>query len=344
MNFSHIPRWFSKHFSKSSKENASSFNESTRSSIQVCLLGGHTPLGTITSLLLKQNPIISKLKIQGDMKGADIVLLLSNRVWPENTSLSTRILAESRRVYQLIYECTIQAPRAMIVVAVPPVSVFTPFAANLFKKSNFYHPSRIIGSAAMAQVKINSLAGRYQDLDPYICRVPLTGGPDIDLAVPIFSKASPVEIDTRSAKILMSRFRQIHLDDFPKQHCKENFIENHELSEAYSLNNMITTIAMGIFGDSEALYYAFVRSNIIPNCQYLVTMLQFSKEGVVHNFGLPTVSNFELDMLERAVLEIKNREQMAQELLDFCDGKCKTPSFEIKERKKERTLKQSVIK
>nr|CAH7738916.1 unnamed protein product [Callosobruchus chinensis] len=38
--------------------------------IQVCVLGGHTPLGRFTSFLLKQNPVLSLLRIQGD-RGVD---------------------------------------------------------------------------------------------------------------------------------------------------------------------------------------------------------------------------------------------------------------------------------
>ncbi|XP_050508662.1 malate dehydrogenase, mitochondrial-like [Diabrotica virgifera virgifera] len=355
MNLSNLQRLFSNYSTQSfATKNLST--ESKRSSIQVCILNAHTPLGKMTSFLIKQNPLVSKVKIQGDRKvtnlaeelnlidtkcrvepyphvkdlpkslmGVDIVLLLSNQVWPQDTPIGKRILGESQRVYDVIKECTLQAPKATVIVAVPPVSVFTPFVANVFKQSHFYHPGKILGSAAMAQVTINSLVGRYHDMDPFITHVPLIGGPDIDVAVPLLSRAKPVPVPARCTNILMSKFRQVELESFPKIYCKQNCNEYHPISEAYALNNMIVTLGLGILEDPKAVYNAFVRTNVVSSCQYLVTLLQFSKEGVVHNFGLPTLTHFELGMLERAITLIKLREEIATELVSYVEGKCKTP-------------------
>lgn len=61
-------------------------------------------------------------------------------------------MKEGKRVYNIAAQCTTYAPRAVLLVCVPPVSVTTPLVAEAFKKTNFYHPGRIIGSAALAQV------------------------------------------------------------------------------------------------------------------------------------------------------------------------------------------------
>ncbi|CAH1972040.1 unnamed protein product [Acanthoscelides obtectus] len=47
-----------------------SSKKSFQKAVQVCVLGGHTPLGRFTSFLLKQNPVLSLLRIQGE-KGVD---------------------------------------------------------------------------------------------------------------------------------------------------------------------------------------------------------------------------------------------------------------------------------
>lgn len=76
----------------------------------------------------------------------------------ENIPLVDRVLTEGRRVYHFTEICTKYAPRAVLVVNVSPVSVTTPLAAGVFKKTHWYHPGRIIGSAALTQVGILSLS------------------------------------------------------------------------------------------------------------------------------------------------------------------------------------------
>lgn len=61
-------------------------------------------------------------------------------------------MKQGKRLYNIAVQCTVYAPRAILVVAVPPVSVTTPLVSEVFKKTNFYHPGRIVGSAAFAQV------------------------------------------------------------------------------------------------------------------------------------------------------------------------------------------------
>ncbi|KAJ8984336.1 hypothetical protein NQ317_012556, partial [Molorchus minor] len=189
-----------------------------QSSIQVCILGAYTPLGRSTSFLLKQNPLFSVLKIHGEqnvknlavdlnfidtrckvqpyegikeipraIRSADIVVILGKDELPEDASLVDRVTDEGKRIYDIARECITYAPRAILLVCAKPVSVTTEIVERVFKESYWYHPGRIVGSAALAQVKANTLLGRFQDLNPRHCNVPLVGGPDVDLAVPLFN-------------------------------------------------------------------------------------------------------------------------------------------------------------
>ncbi|CAH1972039.1 unnamed protein product [Acanthoscelides obtectus] len=272
-----------------------SSKKSFQKAVQVCVLGGHTPLGRFTSFLLKQNPVLSLLRIQGEkgvdemgmelnsidtkckvktfegnegvpnsMKSADIVLILGAKNLNEDTSLADRVLEEGKRVYDIAKECSKFSPRALIIVAVPPVSVFTPVVTEVFRQTDWYHPGRIVGSAALAQIKANTLLARNQDMDPHICTVPIVGGPDIDVALPLFSRAIPVELSDRDAQPLLAQFRGVRADEFPdKKAFVENFKENAPMSEAFALNNMINRIGRGICGDDKAYYNCFARTNVL---------------------------------------------------------------------------------
>lgn len=75
-----------------------------------------------------------------------------------------------------------------------------------------------------------------------------------------------------------------------------------------------------------------------------MTTLQFSRGGVVHNFGLPQLTKLELRMLEKASLKILEREGMANEyLIQLKKGDSSTPSFKAKEIERNKLLQQSVL-
>ncbi|XP_050295762.1 malate dehydrogenase, mitochondrial-like isoform X2 [Anthonomus grandis grandis] len=349
------------------------YNSSTskfQKSVQVCILGASTRLGTYTSFLMKQNPLVSSLHLQGcfpiekigkdlnyfdtrchvntyaglekgvskAIKSADIVLILPCEETKSNVTIGEQIMAEGRRVYNIAAQCTVFAPRAILVVAVPPVSVTMPLVSEVFKKTNFYHPGRIIGSAAFAQMKSNTLLGRFQDLDPQNCYAPIVGGPDIELAVPLYSMAKPVEVFGKDGpRTLTAQFRGVKKDDLPKSFGVPNQNIHCELAESYALNQLISAIALGLCGDQLSAANVFIRSNILPTC----------KGGAVHNFGIPHLSRFELELLEKAALELAQREQMAldyQEYLENHGKNCEPPPFSIKEKQDKDLLKQKVIR
>lgn len=67
---------------------------------------------------------------------------------PEN-----HLKEQGPRVIELAEACSRYAPKAIITVCVPPVSMTLPLVATIFRRTDWYHPSRLIGSVALAQVR-----------------------------------------------------------------------------------------------------------------------------------------------------------------------------------------------
>ncbi|XP_048519677.1 malate dehydrogenase, mitochondrial isoform X2 [Dendroctonus ponderosae] len=321
-------------------------------SVQVCVLGANTRLGTFTSFLAKQNPLISTLHLQGcfpienmgndlnffdtrcrvrtycgleqsvskAVKSADIVVILPTEGSKPDTPLGERVMKEGKRVSNIAAQCTVYAPRAVLVVCVPPVSVTTPLVAEVFKKTNFYHPGRIVGSAALAQV-----TDRKHSTMEKIEHFPGKSG----------------------SMAITARFRGVKEEDFPKKLGNPNYIEDCPLAESYALNQLISTIASGICGDPHAFANVFVRCGAVDISKYLVSTVRFSRGGVVHNFGVPPLSKLELELVERSALQIKEREQMALDYLKYIEaqtGKSELPLFAKREKLDHELLKQKVIR
>lgn len=97
--------------------------------------------------------------------------------------------------------------------------------------------------------------------------VPLVGGPDLETLVPLFSRATPVALMVNEAEFLTKVFRGVAEDRSPLVNIAPCKLADAPLSEAFALNRMLTTIAMGMKGDSDANVAAFLRSNIISTCK-----------------------------------------------------------------------------
>lgn len=72
------------------------------------------------------------------------------------------------------------------------------------------------------------------------------------------------------ARNLLIKFRGLKEDEYPRMISKENFVENCPLSEAFAINRLITAIGMGICGDNEAYSNAYMRTNVLKTCQWVL--------------------------------------------------------------------------
>ncbi|KAL3272415.1 hypothetical protein HHI36_013897 [Cryptolaemus montrouzieri] len=314
----------------------------------VALIGADSRLGELTAFLLKQNPLITMLHLQGGagvvglredlahidtscrvvahsgidnyrnaMKTANVIVLLGMGGFSSRTSIGDRVMAEGNRICKLAEKCTKYARKAIIVVCATPVSVMLPLVVDMFRRTHWYHPGRIVGFTGPVSVVLNTEIGRYQCFDPNIVDIPMIGGPDLESIVPVFSQASPCPVDREGSIEVTARLRGIEPSDFPKRAQPVNSFVRILYPEAVALNRLISAIAYGIHGDELAIGYAHVRTNIIQDCRFMVCRVRFGSHGVVHNYGIPEVNNFEQDLLERSLALLYYKEQMAREYLDY---------------------------
>ncbi|XP_045475789.1 malate dehydrogenase, mitochondrial-like [Harmonia axyridis] len=343
----------------------------------VALIGADTKLGELTAFLMKPNPLITTLHLQGGagvvglcedlshidtrcrvvahagtdnyrnaMKTADVVVLLGMGGFSSKTPIGDRVMAEGNRICKLAEKCTKYARRAVIVVCATPVSVMTPLVVDMFKRTDWYHPARIIGFPGPVSVVINTEVARYQCFDPSIVDIPIIGGPDIESLVPVFSKAVPCPVDREGAIRLTARLRGIEPTDFPRKSRTENVFVTAVNPEAVALNRLVSAIAYGIHGDEMAVSYAHIRTNWIKTCRFMVSQVRFGKSGVVHNYGMPELSKFEQDLLERSVALVSCREQMAKEYLEYylCKRRDILPYFKQREVEMYHEKRQSMMR
>lgn len=103
-------------------------------------------------------------------------------------------------------------------------------------------------------------------MDPVSVHVPLVGGPDTDCVVPLFSRATPVGLTPNDCVILHERIKKID-ELVPIESSSSCELGTSPLSEAYAINQLVTTIGIGLCGDNKAICTGFVRQSILNNCR-----------------------------------------------------------------------------
>ncbi|KAK9675301.1 hypothetical protein QE152_g40468 [Popillia japonica] len=194
------------------------------------------------------------------IRRAEIIVILPDS--KHETAVSPpeeKFRQEYERLIKLTRMCTMFAPKSILYICVPPISMSVPLVSAVFRKTHWYHPGRIIGSVDFHQVRLNSLVAFHNDLDPSGVHVPVIGGPDIDTLIPLFSRATPVGLGPHEALCLTRRFRNLaDCDDVMKEKKNLEYYDLSPLSHAHSLHRAITTIALGLLGDQQADICGFI--------------------------------------------------------------------------------------
>ncbi|KAF5291390.1 hypothetical protein FQR65_LT01700 [Abscondita terminalis] len=291
-------------------------NDFHQKAVRVAVLGADTLTGEMVAYLLKQNPIVSQIYLYGDsgvfgisadlrhfdtrcevkgysgrsglgksLRRADIVILVGSDKCSINADPETRLRSELDTLVTYTNACAKYAPKSLIAVC----------------------------------TRINSLIGAFQELDPKCVHVPIIGGPDTDNVVPLLSRALPASVLPCDVEEVYKKIKNWKESTSTKCEPKAK-VTDCRLSEAYSINQLVTTMALGLCRDDYAIATAFVRQNIIPTCKYLVTTVQFGPNGVIHNFGIPRLTKFELAKFEKATNQLKSLEEMALRVLNLTNA------------------------
>lgn len=316
-------------------------------SVRVAVIGADTLTGTAVSFLLKQNPLVTGVFLQGcnrvvqiaddlnvfdtrsraeafvdragykdAVRGADIVLMMSHTDAQTPLPSLDKFEREAPRVVEIAEACARQNPRSVIIVNVSPISYTVPLVREVFLRTPWYHPGKIFGASGVYQSKLNTMVARHQGLDPLSVFVPLVGGPDIDCLVPLFSRATPASLSTYEAKMILRKFRNLP-DDVNLIKTPVKFTaELAPWSEAHALSRLVSAVGRGLCGDIEALACAFVRTNLIPSVKHMMCTVRFGSTGLAHNFGIPRLTSFEINLLEKALILLGERENEVKSWMD----------------------------
>lgn len=108
------------------------------------------------------------------IRSGDVILLMPEELDEKNLTPEEELKLQGKRVIELAGNCSRHAPKAILIVCVPPVSMTLPLVASVYRRTHWYNPGRLVGSVALAQVRegivVNEVAFFFLTSDPSLDR------------------------------------------------------------------------------------------------------------------------------------------------------------------------------
>ncbi|XP_065158073.1 malate dehydrogenase, mitochondrial-like [Atheta coriaria] len=307
--------------------------------INLTILGNMVPAARMVAMLLKQCHGIDEIRLYGtehnvcntalDLAQVDTNTLIKaykgdNRLlrdaivdskiillcggYPITTATKQADLFDENvaAVRNIVLHCVEHNPKAILLVATPPINSFIPMISEEYKREGVYDPKKIIGISTLSTIIANSLIGKYLKYDPIHVHCPVIGGDSLLTRVPILSQCTP-SLDTfpeddrialyntivNSTKTCLDAKRQENLGPL-------------YLSQAFAISRFVTNLVNALLGAEGVYECAFVRqtghiSSFLP---YMQSIVKLGPEGVAGSY-MPKVTQWECDRLLKAYVHLK---------------------------------------
>ncbi|KAI9361771.1 malate dehydrogenase, NAD-dependent [Pilaira anomala] len=312
-----------------------SFSTSAANLTKVAVLGAAGGIGQPLSLLLKENPNVSHLSLYDivNAKGvaADIGHINTNSIvtghTPENDGLKEALTdahvvvipagiprkpgmtrddlfnTNASIVRDLATAAAKYCPDAHFLIISNPVNSTVPIFAETMKKAGVFNPKRLYGVTTLDVVRASRFVAEVKNLDPKDVKVTVVGGHSGVTIVPLLSQTG-LEFTKEELDALTHRI-QFGGDEVVQA---KNGTGSATLSMAYAGARMANSVLEAtVAGKKGVVEPSFVKSDIFAKegVEYFSTNIELGPEGVEKIHGLGEISDYEKELISKAVPELK---------------------------------------
>jgi malate dehydrogenase len=317
----------------SAKFSTSTLRNAGKSGFKVAVLGASGGIGQPLSLLLKINPLISHLalydiqhtagvaadlshcntkarvtghtgpaELKACLQDADIILIPAGVPRKPGMTRDDLFNTNASIVRDLADAAAQTAPKALVGIIANPVNSTVPIASEVYKKHNVYDPKRIFGVTTLDIVRANTFIAEGQKLDVSQVNCPVLGGHSGVTILPVISQCKPsVKFNDADLKKLTERIQEAGTEVVKAKAGTGSAT----LSMAYAAARFATSVLEALGGKSNVVECTFVKSDVVKGVDYFATPVLLGKNGVEKILGLGTLTDFEKQLLEKAVPELK---------------------------------------
>ncbi|XP_014668283.1 PREDICTED: malate dehydrogenase, mitochondrial-like [Priapulus caudatus] len=319
-------------FSRISVQALRTFSSTSQRNANVAVLGASGGIGQPLSLLLKQSPLISKLslfdivhtlgvaadlshietkaqvkgfvgteQLKDSLVGMDVVIIPAGVPRKPGMTRDDLFNTNASIVRDLVDACAQVCPKAIVGIIANPVNSTVPIAAEVMKKHGTFDPKRLFGISTLDIARANTFVAEAKGLDVSKVNIPVIGGHAGVTIIPVISQATPsVSFPQDELEKLTVRIQEAGTEVV---NAKAG-AGSATLSMAYAGARFTISMLNALAGKEGVIECAYVKSSE-TEASYFSTPLLLGKNGLEKNLGLGKLSDFEQELLKKALPELK---------------------------------------
>jgi malate dehydrogenase len=300
---------------------------------KVVLAGASGGIGQPLALLLKLDPLVSKLalydiapvtpgvavdlshmdtpaKVTGHkgpselidaIKGADVVVIPAGVPRKPGMTRDDLFNTNASIVRDLTLAIALNAPKAIMTIITNPVNSMVPIASEVMKKAGVYDPARILGVTTLDVVRAQAFIGEINGIDPRKVSVPVIGGHSGVTIIPVLSQSNPAVnlTDEKKIKALTHRIQEAGTEVVKAKAGGGSAT----LSMAYAGARLADAVLRGLNGDADVVECAYVKSDVTES-PYFACPVVLGANGVSKTLGYGELNSYETQLLKDAIPEL----------------------------------------
>ncbi|ORY97200.1 malate dehydrogenase, NAD-dependent [Syncephalastrum racemosum] len=212
-----------------------------------------------------------------------------------NTNASiVRDLAEASAKY---------CPNAHFLIISNPVNSTVPIFAETLKKAGVFNPKRLYGVTTLDVVRASRFVAEVKGKDPKDCKVTVVGGHSGVTIVPLLSQTG--ESFTKEELDALTHRIQFGGDEVVQA---KNGTGSATLSMAFAGARFASSVLDATVGGVKGVVEpSFVQSDLFKSegVEYFSSNIELGPEGVEKIHGLGEISDYEKELISKAVPELK---------------------------------------
>ncbi|TXT10712.1 hypothetical protein VHUM_02217 [Vanrija humicola] len=321
-------------FARRSTNLVRGFSTSARSPFKAVVLGAAGGIGQPLSLLLKQNPLVTKLALydvrgapgvaadishvntasevkgyeKDDIKdaltGADVIIIPAGVPRKPGMTRDDLFNTNASIVQTLAEAAATHAPKALVGIISNPVNSTVPIFAETYKAKGVYDPKRIFGVTTLDVVRASRFLGEIKHADPKDIEVTVVGGHSGVTIIPLLSQ-TPLGKDVKGEeyKKIVHRI-QFGGDEVVQAKAGTG---SATLSMGYAGARFANSLLRALNGEKGVVEPTFVESPLFKDqgVSHFSSNVELGPEGVAKIHDLGVLSAEEEELLKAALPELQ---------------------------------------
>ncbi|KAI4320717.1 hypothetical protein MLD38_034167 [Melastoma candidum] len=299
---------------------------------KVAVLGAAGGIGQPLALLMKLNPLVSRLALYdiagtpgvaadvshvntrsevagyvGEeqlgqaLEGSDVVIIPAGVPRKPGMTRDDLFNINAGIVKSLCTAIAKYCPNALVNMISNPVNSTVPIAAEVFKKAGTYNERKLVGVTTLVVVRAKTFYAGKAKVPVAEVNVPIVGGHAGITILPLFSQATPkANLSGDEIEALTKRTQDGETEVVEAKAGKGSAT----LSMAYAGAIFADACLKGLNGVPDVIECSFVQSNV-TELPFFASKVRLGKNGVEEVLGLGPISEYEKQGLESLMPELK---------------------------------------